>query len=328
MPRRFFKSPEFSILDRVLSGPVCSENDNILKGPGDDAAVLKTGAGHPLLLSSDTSAEGTHFSMSYFSYYEAGYKSVVASVSDISAMGGTPFAILADTGVPSRASQKDISELFKGIKTAAADCGASLSGGDFFRTGRIIVSVTAAGYAGSAGPKYRNGASEGDRIFITGECGKSSLGLSACASRKSFRGINSLRRAHKIPEISIEAGKILGDSSEVTSMIDTSDGLSSEISHISHSSGCGALLEYEKIPVPRSIDLFCRELGLEREKTVLQGGEDFNLLFTIRGSGKTVLEKMSIAGIKYSEIGIMTGKNLYLRKESINHPLKPGGYTH
>lgn len=283
---------EFGLIDRI-TGPFQNRNESTLKGVGDDAAVL----GYPdkqVVVSSDLLTEGIHFNLMYVPLKHLGYKAVVVNLSDICAMNAVPRQILVNIALSNKFSVEAVDELYSGIQLACEKYGVDLVGGDTTSslTG-LTISITAIGEAGKEDLVYRNGAKPNDLLCVTGDLGGAYMGLQLLERENEVFKVNDkmqpqlegydyiLERQLK-PEARVDivaAFKNLGI--KPTSMIDISDGLSSEIHHLCKNSKVGCKIYEEKIIMDYQTRAMAEELNINPLVAALNGGEDYELLFTI-----------------------------------------------
>ena len=218
--------------------------------------------------------EGVHFTPSYFSYRDIGYKALAAALSDIAAMGGKPLWYLLNLGLKSDNTIDDVNLLIEGMEELEDIYSVKLIGGDTFRSTVIILGITVGGE--SLNPVSRSGANTGDFLYLTGSIGGSKMGLYALKN-----GIESpVRRYHLRPEIRCEEGLYLNKNYHITSMLDVSDGLLIDSYHLSEESKKRLDIDYSKIPVCPECKDFAGKYSLNLTETVLTSGEEFELLFT------------------------------------------------
>lgn len=269
------------------------KNSSTLKGVGDDAAVIdfKT---KKAVISTDLLIEGIHFDLSYVPLKHLGYKSVVVNLSDIFAMNAKATQITVSIAVSNRFPLEALEELYEGIRLACEIYKVDLVGGDTTSSTRgLIISVTAIGEAESDEIVYRDGAKENDLIVVTGDLGGAYLGLQVLEREKAVFQVNPnsqpdldmysyiIERQLK-PEARKDIPPLLRELGVLpTSMMDISDGLSSEILHICEQSGVGCRLFEDKIPLDSQVINTCEEFNLDSTTIALSGGEDYELLFTI-----------------------------------------------
>jgi len=268
------------------------ENPSTLKGVGDDAAVLNY-ENKKVLVTTDLLLEGIHFDLVYVPIMHLGYKAAVVNFSDIYAMNGEPKQITVSIGVSKRFSVEDLEQLYAGIQLACDKYGVDLIGGDTSAslTG-LAISITCIGEADEDKIVYRNGAKETDLICVTGDLGSAYMGLQLLEREKVVFAANDeaqpdfeerdyiLQRQLK-PEARKDIIKLLRDNSIVpTSMMDISDGLSSELMHICSQSKVGCRIYEDKIPINYQAVVMAEELNMSIVTAALNGGEDYELLFT------------------------------------------------
>lgn len=286
---------EFGLI-RHLTQNIELKNPSSVKGVGDDAAVINyTDTDTVTLVSTDMLVEGVHFDLTYVPLKHLGYKSVIVNLSDIYAMNGQPKQILVSIAVSSRFSLEAVEEIYEGMYVACQKYGVDLVGGDTTssRSG-LVISITVLGERIIDKVVYRNGAKETNLLCVSGDLGGAYMGLQILEREKSvfkenpkiqpdLEGKDYILERQLKPEARRDVVKLLGELDVVpTAMIDVSDGLASEILHICEQSGVGVELYEEKIPLdPQTYDT-AREFGLDPTVCALSGGEDYELLFTIK----------------------------------------------
>lgn len=286
------KLGEFGLIQH-LTEQVEIKNKSSVKGIGDDAAVLKFD-NKASLISTDMLVEGVHFDLLYTPLKHLGYKAVTTNLSDIYAMNGCPSQITVSIAVSNRISIEALEELYEGIELACKIYNVDLVGGDTTSsTSGLIISVSAIGYANKKDIVYRNGAKENDLICVSGDLGGAFMGLQLLEREKQVFQENSniqpdlsgndyiLERQLK-PEPRkdvIDMFKEIGV--KPTAMIDVSDGLSSDLIHICKQSNVGCTIYENKIPIDFSTVNMADTFNLEATVCALNGGEDYELLFTI-----------------------------------------------
>lgn len=283
---------EFGLIDHLTKG-FDIKHSSTLKGIGDDAAVLDFN-NKKTVVSTDLLIEGVHFDLSYMPLKHLGYKAVVVNLSDIAAMNAKPTQITVSIAVSNRFPLEAMEELFGGIALAAKVYNIDVIGGDTTSSQKgLIISITAIGEANEDEIVYRNNAKENDLLVVSGDLGSAYMGLQVLEREKQVFQVNPnnqpdldaytylIERQLK-PEARTDIKELL-EKLEVkpTAMIDVSDGLSSELLHICKQSNVGCNLFEEKIPVdPQFIDV-CEEFNIDSTTIALNGGEDYELLFTI-----------------------------------------------
>ena len=283
---------EFALIDHITKG-FTIENESSQHGIGDDAAVLDHGK-DPTLISTDLLIEGIHFDLSYMPLKHLGYKAVVVNISDIYAMNSIPKQITVSVAISNRFTLEAIEELYKGINLACKNYKIDLIGGDTSSsvTG-LIISISVLGSAAKKRIVKRNGAKENDLLVVSGDLGGAYTGLQILEREKAVFKVNPntqpdlskytycIERQLK-PEARKDVIELLDELEIIpTSMIDISDGLSSEILHLSKASEVGFHLFEEKIPIDPEVTMTSGEFKLNSTTSALNGGEDYELLFTI-----------------------------------------------
>ncbi len=283
---------EFGLIDHLTTGFEL-KNSSTIKGVGDDAAVIYNGD-TATVVSTDLLIEGIHFDLMYFPLKHLGYKSVVVNLSDIYAMNATPKQITVSIGISNRFSVEGLKEFYAGIKAACDHYGVDLVGGDTTSSQKgFIISVTAIGECEKDKLTYRSGAKPGDLICLTGDVGAAFLGLQIMEREKQLYlnnpGIQPDLEEQKYlvgrqlkPEARKDMIEIFAKAKLVpTAMIDVSDGVSSDLMHICKQSGVGAYIEETGVPVHEDAKLMALKFKLDPITCGLNGGEDYELLFTI-----------------------------------------------
>ena len=283
---------EFGLIHHLAKASF-SSHPTTVKGIGDDAAVLNHGDDHQLI-STDLLLEGIHFDLMYTPLKHLGYKAVVVNVSDIYAMNGTPTQITVSIGLSNRFSVEAVTELYEGIESACKYYGVDLVGGDTSSSNLgLVISITAVGSVDAEKITYRSGAKIGDVVCVTGNLGAAYLGLQILEREKqvylSQPEVQPDLEEQKFlvgKQLRPEARKDMVDlfaKSQVvpTSMIDVSDGLSSDIRHICTQSEVGAFIEESGVPIHPDAQEMAIKFKLDPITCALSGGEDYELLFTI-----------------------------------------------
>lgn len=286
---------EFGLIDRISQGQVLRNEESVL-GIGDDAAVIDSGD-YFTVISTDMLLEGVHFDLSYMPLQHLGFKSVAVNVSDIAAMNAIPKQITMNIGLSNRFSVEAVEEFYKGVHAACETYKVDLVGGDTSSSASgFVISVTAVGTVEKDKLSKRSGAGLKDIICVTGDLGGAYLGLQVLEREKQVFLTNPemqpqldkydyiVQRQLK-PEARMDIIHELVDHGIVpTAMIDISDGLASELLHLSKSSAIGMRIYEDKLPVDKQTYDTGFELGIDSTTAVLNGGEDYELLFTIKQS--------------------------------------------
>ena len=283
---------EFGFVER-LTKEIATVNKETVKGIGDDAAILQFSDDEEVLITTDLFMEGVHFDLTYFPLVHLGYKVVVANISDIYAMNGTPKQITVSLGISRKFCIEDIEELYSGIRLACEHYGIDIVGGDTTSslTG-LAISITATGTAPKGTAVRRSTAKETDLICVTGNLGAAYMGLQLLEREKiatagkdiqpDFAGKEYILERQLKPEARKEViEKLRSENIKPTAMMDISDGLASELMHICKQSGVGCRIYEERIPIDYQTAVMAEELNLNVITCALGGGEDYELLFTV-----------------------------------------------
>ena len=300
---------EFGLI-RHLTESIELKNESSRYGIGDDAAVLSYPADKEVLVTTDLLVEGVHFDLTYVPLKHLGYKSAVVNFSDIYAMNGTPRQITVSLGLSKRFSVEDMEELYAGIRLACEEYGVDIVGGDTSSsyTG-LTISTTCIGEGEKGKVVYRNGAKETDLICVSGDLGAAYMGLQLLEREKSvlkggdkdlqpdFAGKEYLLERQLKPEARRDIiQKLAKEGIQPTSMMDVSDGLSSELLHICTQSKVGCRIYEEHIPIDYQTAVMAEEFNMNLTTCALNGGEDYELLFTVPIAGHEKVSEME--GIK------------------------------
>lgn len=283
---------EFGLIDRLTKDlPVV--NASTVRGVGDDCAVLRN-RDTDILVTTDLLLEGVHFDLTYVPLKHLGYKSAVVNFSDVYAMNGTPRQITVSLGISSRFTVEHMEELYSGIRLACEIYGVDLVGGDTTSSRQgLVISITCIGEAESDKVVSRSGAKDTNLICVSGDLGAAYMGLQllerekvASAGQKdfvpNFSGKEYLVERQLKPEARKDIIRELAEAGIVpTAMMDISDGLSSELMHICKAGDVGCRVFEERIPIDYQTAVMAEELGMNVVTAALNGGEDYELLFTV-----------------------------------------------
>ncbi len=309
---------EFGLIDRLTKElPIKHESTKL--SIGDDAAILRPEKGCDVLVTTDLLLENVHFDLTYVPLKHLGYKAAVVNFSDIYAMNGQPKQITVSLGISKRFTVEHIEELYSGIRLACDVYGVDIVGGDTCSSHQgLVISITCIGEAGEGKAVKRSGAKDTDLICVSGDLGAAYMGLQLLEREKiASRGNRDFQPDFGGKEYIIErqlkpeARKdIIADLDKAgivpTSMMDVSDGLSSELLHICKSSGTGCRVYEDRIPIDYQTALMAEELNMNLVTAALNGGEDYELLFTVPLTDHEKIERM--AGVKV--IGYITKADL------------------
>ena len=307
---------EFGLIEHLTKNFSVTQKSTI-KGIGDDGAVLSFDS-KELVVSTDLLVEGVHFDLSYMPLKHLGYKSVIVNLSDIYAMNAMATQVTVSIAVSNRFPLEALEELYAGIETAARIYGVDVVGGDTTSsTSGLIISVTAIGVANKQDLVYRNGAKPNDLLVVTGDLGGAYMGLQVLEREKEVYKVNPnnqpdldhysyiIERQLK-PESRKDIVELLKDLEvKPTSMIDISDGLSSEIMHLCKQSEVGCDLYENKIPLDPQVISTCEEFNIDSTTIALNGGEDYELLMTVSQDDYPKIK----ANPNLTVIGYITEKN-------------------
>jgi len=301
----------------------------IITGIGDDAAVISQSSRRDMVISTDMLAEDIDFKLEWATPAFLGHKVLAVSLSDIAAMGAKPLWSIISIGIPQVLWEADfLKEFYQGWYELAEEHQVKLVGGDISKTpDKVVIDSVVGGEVKKNRAVKRSGARPGDLLYVTGELGGAAAGLRLLKenSEKTDLSGNLIKR-QLVPQPQCETGRILGEFKIASAMIDLSDGLSSDLTLLCRESGVGAIVEQEKLPVDKDLKAlnFPDELDL-----VLNGGEDFELLFTVprrlRSDLRNKLEKLAV-----TQIGEITNEadKVRLQSKSGEIELKPGGFRH
>jgi thiamine-monophosphate kinase len=274
-------------------------------GIGDDAAVLRPGAGTEWVVTTDSFLENVHFLKKIHPPVAVGYKALARATSDIAAMGGRPRYFFLTLGLPDACTGAWLDGFLNGMARAARRFGMILAGGDTSKYTLVVSSLTVLGEIDRGKSILRSGATPGDKLCVSGRLGEAELGLQLIHRKlhKQKRWTKLLKK-HFYPEPRLALGEWLADHRFATSMIDTSDGLSTDLRHICEASGVGAIVWGTKIPMVK-VPVELQRLGLDPQDLALNGGEDYELLFAVSKRFSSRLPR-KLDGIPVTVIGEIT----------------------
>lgn len=330
---------EFGLIDR-LTKDLPHHNPSTVRSVGDDAAVLRYPGDVDELVTTDLLVEGIHFDLTYMPLKHLGYKAAVVNFSDIYAMNGHPRQIVVSLAISSRFAVEHLEELYAGIRLACDIYGVDLVGGDTTasRSG-LVISITCIGEAAPDAVVTRDGAKDTDLICVSGDLGSAYMGLQLLEREKvaskgikdfqpEFGGKEYLIERQLKPEARRDIVTALAEAGiKPTAMMDISDGLSSELLHICKQSDTGCRIYEERIPIDYQTAIMAEELGMNLVTAALNGGEDYELLFTVplsRHEDVSKIKGVSVIGhICKSEMGCAMvtrdGGEIELKAQGWNH---------
>lgn len=287
---------ERKLIQQIRKMAASSANDAIKAGIGDDCAVLRLKSGFELLVTTDFCIENVHFRRAWHPPATVGHRCLTRGLSDVAAMGGEPLACFLSLGLPADVPQSWVRGFLSGLLALARRHNVQLAGGDVSAAPQITTDIIVTGQVAAGTAVLRSGAQSGDRIYVTGSLGASSATLKQFFAGKPVKPSKS--SPHFYPTPRLKVGDWLRKERLVTAMIDLSDGISVDLAHICSESGVAALLISSKVPVAKSADL----------DLALNGGEDYELLFTARKKTKIPAQ---IAGVPVTEIGEVRNRRDY-----------------
>ncbi|MCQ2308167.1 MAG: thiamine-phosphate kinase [Bacteroidales bacterium] len=329
---------EFALIDRLVEN-VSIYNESTIKGVGDDAAVINHGD-EETLVSVDILCEGVHFDMTYCPLKHLGYKAAVVNFSDIYAMNGTPTQIVVGMGISSKYSVEAIQEIYSGIRLACDRYHVDLVGGDTTASkSGLFISITVMGRARKEDIVYRSGARPNDLLCVSGDLGAAYTGLLILEREKAafmadpnmqpeFAGYDYILERQLKPEARWDIVKRLKEAGvKPTAMLDISDGLASEVLHICKESKVGCMVYEERIPMNQKTIQTAKDFNIVPSIAALNGGEDYELLFTVAQSDYEKIKDMEDVRI----IGYITadeGQANILTDDDHQVPIEAQGFKH
>lgn len=332
---------EFALIEHITKEfPLL--NKSTLKGVGDDCAVIGYAPNQRVVVTSDLLLEGIHFDLTYVPLKHLGYKAAVVNISDVVAMNARPRQLVIALGLSKRFSVEAVEEIYAGIRLACDVYGVDLVGGDTTAslTG-LTISGTCLGEASDEELAYRSGAKATDLICVSGNLGAAYMGLQLLEREKAvfadvsdpadfapaFEGREYLLERQLKPEARLDIIRALAEKNiKPTSMIDISDGLSSELLHISKQSGVGVRIYEDRLPIDHQTAFMAEELGIGETTAALNGGEDYELLFTVPLGVHDLIRDLPDIHL----IGHVTEENLgscLIARDGTEIPLQAQGWT-
>lgn len=315
-------SKEKELIARFRRDASALRNPAVVKAIGDDCAVLRIKEGYEALVTTDFSIEGTHFRREWHPADAVGHRCLARGLSDIAAMGGEPLAAFLSLAMPSDLPQKWVDGFLAGLLRLAKKFKVQLAGGDASAAPVICADIIVVGQTPRGAAVLRSSAKPGDSIYVTGELGRAAAVLQALRRGEKVSSRSKEARAHFYPEPRVDLGRYLHERGLATAMIDISDGLSTDLSHICEESGVGALINEHSIPRPSGW-----QSGSSSLHFALHGGDDYELLFTASATAKIPCR---VAGVNVTRIGQIVGdksRTIFLAdSHGQRKKLTPGGW--
>lgn len=314
---------EFQLIE-TLHRRYGATGPNVVRGIGDDAAVVTPIKGQELVLTTDLLAEGVHFDHKTSTFQDIGYKAAVASLSDIAAMGAKPDYLLVSLAIPHSRTASDIQRLYRGLMLACRPHGVELIGGDTSASRQgLFVNIVLIGSMKAGRALTRDGARAGDLLYVTGTIGDALAGLKLLSARPRTKGAmlgfktrsaQGLIHRHLRPTPRVTVGQILSAQRLATSAIDLSDGLSGDLRHMCEQSHVGAEIDRNALPISSALRRYADMNEVDPVDVALQGGEDYELLFTVAPRHRKKLEQQGRqTGCLLSCIGVIKPKTYGIR---------------
>ena len=319
---------EFELIKRMSAG-LGTTRRPLIAGIGDDAAALYPPEGKVQLVTTDMLVENVHFRLGTATPFQTGWKSLAVNISDIAAMGGEPTYAFISIGLPRDSTVEFVDEIYSGMRKIAEAYSVDIVGGDTVSAPQLVINVALLGEVEAENLLLRSGAKVGDALVVTGDLGGSDAGLSILEHNLPIEGT----KRHLMPTPRVPEGRLLAKSGYVTSMIDISDGLASEVHHICEESGTGARVRMSDIPLSDNALPVAKSIGKKSYDLALYGGEDFELLFTCRPDKVPILAEdiLENCGTPLTAVGqiVETSNSITIADASGNIiPLSPRGYNH
>ena len=320
-------------------GSLSPSGGRVLVGPGDDAAVVETPRRTLSVLTTDALVEGVHFDHRFCPAEAIGHKALAVSLSDLAAMGATPHWALMSLVLPDDLALEDLDALVEGMLTLAQRHKVIVVGGNVTRSGSchgtrghgpLVVDVTAVGAVAPRRILTRAGAKPGDEVWVTGSLGGGVVGLEELRGATGAPVRTTASERYLRPEPRVRAGILLGRNRAATACMDLSDGLADAVRQIGAASGVGMIVNADSLPIDDSVRRWCQEHGRDPTAVAAGGGDDYELLFTVRPSHRSRLRTVfSQSGkLAFTKVGVVTkDRKLVLRTAEGDRGL-PEGFEH
>ncbi|MDO9391721.1 MAG: thiamine-phosphate kinase, partial [bacterium] len=279
-----------------------------------------------------------HFDLSYTSFFDLGYKAMAANLSDIAAMGGTPLLALVTLALPLKTNVKQIDQLYAGMQALAKKHGVVIAGGDIVKSRELSITLALLGECDPKNTGLRSGARPGDAVLVTGELGGSQAGLELLKSTLRLRSGQEIKnkkselvRKHLRPEPRVAEAILLASRFKLHGMIDISDGLASELHHLSKASKVGIIIDQGALPVAEQAMVIGKMLGRDPQRYCLYGGEEYELLFTLPPreaiKARALIQKQGTACTIIGQV-VKGGQVSIIVQNGQREKLTNQGYTH
>ncbi|HSH00488.1 MAG TPA: thiamine-phosphate kinase [candidate division Zixibacteria bacterium] len=326
---------EFALIDRIAAICGSTANAQVEIGIGDDAAVITNPPGLSTVLTTDALIETVHFKRSWIKPDDLGYRAIAVNASDIAAMGGVPICALVSLHLPGTLPVADLDSLFHGMHAAMQTFGGTVAGGNLARVPELlVVDITMVGHVRSGHTVRRRGARPGDRIYVTGTLGGAAAGRELLGRGDSvlITEFAHLVDRYRRPTARVAVGRVLAEKGLASAMIDISDGLAGDLSHICEQSRTGAVIHWTDLPAADSLSACADALGADPGEWMLSGGEDFELLFTTApANGKAIAALEQSLEVPLTWIGEIVEESrglTLLGRDNQSRQLTPRGWDH
>jgi thiamine-monophosphate kinase len=327
---------EFSLI-RAIARRFGGHARQLIKGIGDDAAVIKAPPSVWWHVTTDLLAEGVHFDLQRADPRTVGYRAAIANLSDIAAMGATPRYLFMALAIPRGFASRSVLSLYDGLMEACRSHHVALIGGDTSAScAGLFVSITLIGTSAAGQALFRRGAAVGDHIYVTGTLGDSLAGLRLLKERRPSWPARHRRHSlpakdrqflierHLRPSVRLKEGQWLNRKSLATAAIDLSDGLSGDLRHICEESGVGAEIDGDALPLSAACRTYAAAYGVSPVDLALRGGEDYELLFTVPPSLKATIERQARRrGFQITRIGVIRPQRFGIQLTGAGGTLRP-----
>ena len=333
MARRKAQQPlnEFALIDSLVRR-FSFRSPGLVRGIGDDAAVVAPPPNRQLVLTTDLLAEGVHFDLRTASFEDIGYKAAIANLSDIAAMGARPEHVLVALAIPASYDESRILRLYRGLMAACRPYRVSLIGGDTSASSNgLFLSLTVTGTVPAGSALLRSGARVGDLIYVTGTLGDSLAGLQLLSHarhkarpRLSLKDRRFLIARHRRPIAHCRFGQFLSTHRLASAAIDLSDGLSGDLRHLCNESRVGAEIDPGALPISAACRAYAKSNRLEPALISLTGGEDYELLFTVPPANQAAIARYARAHeFHITRIGTIRPRRFGMRMNTPDGTMKP-----